>query len=533
MNDASPPPVPSAGPTPVSSPAQLTATGHTIPTQRSHPDGRVSLADGVTLDDPRFANEDLLPVPMERRTWGVYNYTALWVGMAHNIPSWTLASGLVALGMDWKQAVLVIALANVIVLLPMLLTGHAGPKYGIPFPVLARASFGLRGANLPALIRAAVACCWFGIQTWIGGQGIFLLLGKIFGGWASASEVGGYPWTLWLCFVVFWAFELAVIYRGMDALRRFENWAAPFVLIGAVVLLVWMASKAGGFGPLLDQPSELGWGADFWKVFFPSLMGMIGFWATLSLNIPDFTRFGKGQRAQVWGQSLGLPTTMTAFALLSVLVTSGSQAVYGAAIWDPVELSAKTDNVFGLLFALVTVLVATVSVNIAANVVSPAYDLSNLAPKLINFRTGALITGVIGVLVMPWKLTATPELYIFTWLGVVGGLLGTVAGVMIADYWIIRRTVLDLADLYRPHGRYWYTAGWNWRALLAFTIGGTLAVGGSHSAPGKGPFPEDGLIPFLEPLADYGWAVGLFAALFIYVLTSLGSRGGGTLSDRR
>ncbi|MGV9878855.1 NCS1 family nucleobase:cation symporter-1 [Streptomyces sp. NPDC003006] len=474
--------------------------------------------------DPRFTNEDLLPVPPERRTWGVYNYAALWVGMAHNIPSWTLASGLVALGMDWKQAVLVIALANVIVLLPMLLTGHAGPKYGIPFPVLARASFGLRGANLPALIRAAVACCWFGIQTWIGGQGIFLLMGKIFGGWAEVSQVGGYPWTLWLCFVVFWVFELAIIYRGMEALRRFENWAAPFVMVGAVVLLVWMATEAGGFGPLLDQPSELGWGADFWRVFFPSLMGMIGFWSTLSLNIPDFTRFGKGQRAQVWGQTLGLPTTMTAFALLSVLVTSGSQVVYGAAIWDPVELAAKTDNVFGLLFALVTVLVATISVNIAANVVSPAYDLSNLAPKLIDFRAGALITGVVGVLVMPWKLTATPELYIFTWLGVVGGLLGTVAGVMIADYWIVRRTVLDLPDLYRPHGRYWYTAGWNWRALLAFAVGGTLAVGGSHSAPGKGPFPADGLIPALEPLADYGWAVGLLVALGLYCLTSVAHR---------
>ncbi|MDI3385261.1 NCS1 family nucleobase:cation symporter-1 [Streptomyces sp. B-S-A8] len=489
-------------------------------TQRTHPDGRVSLTEGVALDDPRFANGDLLPVPMERRTWGVYNYTALWIGMAHNIPSWTLASGLVALGMDWKQAVLVIALANVIVLLPMLLTGHAGPKYGIPFPVVVRASFGLRGANLPALIRAAVACCWFGIQTWIGGQGIFLLLGKVFGGWTTATEIGGHPWTLWLCFVIFWALELAIIYRGMQTLRRFENWAAPFVLVGAVVLLVWITVQAGGFGPLLDQPSKLGWGEDFWPVFFPALMGMIGFWSTLSLNIPDFTRFGRGQRAQVWGQSLGLPTTMTAFALLSVLVTSGSQVVYGVPVWDPVQLAAKTDNVFGLLFALVTVLIATISVNIAANVVSPAYDLSNLLPKVINFRTGAIVTGVVGVLVMPWKLTATPELYIFTWLGVVGGLLGAVAGVMIADYWIVRRTALDLAGLYDRHGPYWYTGGWNWRALLAFGAGGLLAVGGSHSAPGKGPFPEDGLIPLLRPLADYGWAVGLVTALVLYAATS-------------
>ncbi|HCA87351.1 MAG TPA: nitrate reductase [Streptomyces sp.] len=487
--------------------------------QVGHPDGRVELAEGTRLPDSPFANADLQPVPVADRHWTTYNFTALWVGMAHNIPSWTLASGLVALGMDWKQAVLTIGLGNIIVLLPMLLTGHAGPKYGIPFPVLARASFGLRGANLPALVRAAVACAWFGIQTWIGGQGIYILLGKMFGGgWEDAAPIGGYPWTLWLCFFAFWVFELAVIYRGMETLRRFENWAGPIVLVGAGVLLWWVADAAGGFGPLLDQPSSLGWGADFWKVFFPALMGMIGFWATLSLNIPDFTRFGKGQRAQVWGQTLGLPTTMTLFALLSVLVTSGSQAVYGEPIWDPVALAGKADNAFGLLFALMMVLIATISANIAANVVSPAYDLANLAPRFINFRTGALITGVVGIVIMPWKLIATPELYIFTWLGVVGGLLGTVAGILIADYWIVRRTVLDLTDLYLPGGRYWYTGGWNLRALLAFGVGGLLAVGGSHSAAGKGPFPEDGLIPFLRPLADYGWAVGLTASLLLYTL---------------
>ncbi|GGZ05605.1 NCS1 family nucleobase:cation symporter-1 [Streptomyces poonensis] len=493
-------------------------------------DGRIELAPGVFPADSPFANEDLRPVPLAERKWTTYNFAALWISMAHCIPSWTLASGLVAIGMDWKQAVFTIALANVIVLLPMLATGHAGPKYGIPFPVLARASFGLRGANVPALLRAAVACGWFGIQTWIGGSGIFALGSKITGGeWENAGRIGGQPWPLWLCFLLFWAVQIAIIWRGMNFLRHFENWAAPFVIVGALVLLIWIAVKADGFGELLSQRSELGWGADFWPVFFPALMGMIGFWATLSLNIPDFTRFGAGQRAQVWGQSLGLPTTMTLFALLAVLVTSGSEAVYGEAIWDPVELSARADNVFGLLFALITVLVATVSTNIAANVVSPAYDLANLAPKLITFRTGALITGVIGILIFPWKLISTPEFYIFTWLGVVGGLLGTVAGILIADYWIVRRTILHLADLYTPGGRYWYAAGWNWRAVAAFLVGGVLAVGGSYStvnAEGvrSGPFPADGLIPPLKPLADYGWAVGLATSLLLYVALMGGRR---------
>ncbi|WP_405020886.1 NCS1 family nucleobase:cation symporter-1 [Kitasatospora sp. NBC_00070] len=481
--------------------------------QLVHPDRRVELLPDVALTDPRFANEDLRPVPVADRRWTTYNFLALWVGMAHNVPSWTLASGLVALGMDWKQAVLTIGLANLVVLVPMLLTGHAGTRYGIPFPVFARASFGLRGANLPALLRAAVACAWFGIQSWIGGSAIFLLAGELIGAdWLGASQVGGHPWTQWLSFLLFWLVEMVVIARGMETLRRFENWAAPFVIVGALALLGWISAKAGGFGPLLSQPSALGWGSGFWQVFFPALMGMIGFWSTLSLNIPDFTRFGGSQRAQAVGQALGLPTTMTLFALLSVLVTSGSQAVYGAPIWDPVALAAKMDSTVGILFALVTVLIATLSVNIAANVVSPAYDLANLLPRFVNFRTGALVTGVVGIVIFPWKLVSDPAFYIFTWLGTVGGLLGSVGGVLIADYWLIRRTDLVLADLYRREGRYWYTGGWNWRAVTALAVGGLLAVGGSHG----GPFPADGLIPLLEPLADYGWAVGFGAALLLH-----------------
>ncbi|MDT0344009.1 NCS1 family nucleobase:cation symporter-1 [Streptomyces litchfieldiae] len=467
--------------------------------------------------DGRFANDDLLPVPPERRSWKTYHFAALWIGMAINVPTWTLAAGLIALGMDWVQAVLTIAVANVIVLAPMLLTGHVGPKYGIPFPVLARASFGVLGANVPALLRGLAACAWFGIQTWVGGQSIWFLAGRLFGAgswWNEAGEIGGRAWTLWLCFVLFFLIEVGIILRGMDTLRRFESWAAPVMIVGAVLLLVWIAGEAGGFGPLLDQPSALGWGGDFWEVFFPALMGMIGFWSTLSLNIPDFTRFGSGQRAQVWGQSLGLPTTMAAFALLSVLVTSGSQAVYGEPVWDPAELAARMDNELGVVFALFVILLATLTTNIAANLVSPAYDLSNVAPRRINFRAGALIAAGVGMLMFPWELYENPDIYIFTWLGTVGGLLGTVSGILIADYWLLRATRLEVADLYRASGRYWYRGGWNWRALVAFGAGGVLAVGGSYS----GPYPEDGLIPFLQPLADYGWAVGLGVSFVVHAL---------------
>jgi NCS1 family nucleobase:cation symporter-1 len=243
---------------------------------------------------------------------------------------------------------------------------------------------------------------------------------------------------------------------------------------------------------------------------------MIAFWSTMSLNMPDFTRFSRGQRQQVLGQALGLPTTMTFFSLLAVFITAASQKVYGAPIWDPIQLTGKLHSTAAIVFALFTIVVATLSVNVAANTVSPSYDFSNLVPKLISFRTGGLITGIIGIAIQPWRLLTNPHVYIFVWLGFYGGLLGAVAGVLIADYWLARRTELGLADLYRPHGVYWYGGGWNWRALVAFGTGALLAVGGAWSTPGNGPFPADGLIPALKPLYDYNWVVGFAAALFLY-----------------
>ncbi|RNI21362.1 NCS1 family nucleobase:cation symporter-1 [Flexivirga caeni] len=492
--------------------------------QVENPDGRVELVDTAALHDPALSNHDLVPVPVARRTWNTYNYTALWVGMSHNIPSWLLASGLVAAGMSWQQAVFIILAANVIVLIPILLNGHGGTKYGIPFPVLARSSFGVFGANLPALIRALAATCWFGVQTWIGGEGIFLLAGKMFGsGWANAGHFGGFAWTQWLSFFVFWLIEIAIIVRGIDTLKHFENWAAPVVLVAAIALLVYMWHKAGGVGDILSQPGTLH-GHAFWKAFGPSLMGMIGFWATLSLNISDFTRFGGSQKQQALGQTYGLPTTMTLFALLSVFVTSASEKVYGEVIWDPIQLAARINNWVGTLLALATVMVATLAVNVAANLVSPSYDFANAVPKHINFRRGALITCVLSVLIMPWKLVSDPDIYIFTWLNFVGAILGPVAGILLADYWFVRRRNLVVRDLYtRGRGLYWYRGGWNWIAVLSFVVAALLAGGGSYSALDAkgnktGPFPADGMIPFLKPLADYGWIVGLVSAAIIYTV---------------
>jgi NCS1 family nucleobase:cation symporter-1 len=509
--------------------ATLTPPAQRIGEELVYPDGRHELADDSAIRNSPLYNVDLAPVPIKKRTWNTYNYMALWIGMAHNIPTYLLASGLVALGMAWYQAILTIALANIIVLIPMLANSHAGTKYGIPYPVFARASFGVFGANVAALLRAGVACGWFGIQTWIGGGALYALSGKLFGdGWTNSAMVsfgfGSQHWTLWLSFAIFWAINILIIMRGMNAVRRFENWAAPFVLVVAAGLLVWMVTKAGGFGPIVSQPGTLGWGSKFWLLFPPALMGMIAFWSTLSLNMPDFTRFGKSQRAQALGQILGLPTTMTLFPLAAVLITSATVVVFGKAIWDPVALVGQFDNPLVVIFALFTLAVATLSVNVAANIVSPSYDFSNLAPKLISFRTGGLITGVLGVVIQPWNLLTNPNVYIFTWLNFYGGALGAIAGVLIADYWFMRSTNLKLGDLYRADGQYRYSGGFNWRGLVSLLVGGVLAVGGAYTAPGtQGPFPAKGVIPFLyQPVTfyDYSWVVGLVAAFVCYLALS-------------
>ncbi len=360
--------------------------------------------------DPTLYNEDLAPVPQEKRSWGLYNYASLWVAMSVCIPTYMLSSGLIAGGMSWWQAIGTILLGNLIVLIPMLLNAHAGAKYGIPFPVFVRASFGVRGANIPAVLRALVACGWFGIQTWIGGQAIFSML-KILWPAAAASPAGA-----WVCFFAFWALNIAVIWRGIETIKFLEGIGAPFMLGIGLLLLWWITGKAGGLGPVLSAPSKFHSTAEFLRFFIPSLTGMVGFWATVALNIPDFTRYAKSQKAQMWGQALGLPAAMTLYSFIGVAVTSASAVIFGEPIWDPVVLLGKFNQPVVASIALVALLVATLNTNVAANVVSPSNDFSNLNPRLISFRTGGLITGVIGVLMMPWKLMTDFSSYIFGWL---------------------------------------------------------------------------------------------------------------------
>ncbi|HEX7842143.1 MAG TPA: NCS1 family nucleobase:cation symporter-1 [Kofleriaceae bacterium] len=458
-----------------------------------HPDGRVELRPGEEMSGSRLYNDDLAPVPVAKRTWTTWDYSALWISMAHCIPTYTLASSLISKGMSWWQALLTILVGNVIVLAPILLNSHPGTKYGIPYPVFTRAAYGTTGSNLPALMRALIGCGWFGINAWIGGQALQTFFASIYPGWRDlAGVIRGYPGTQWISFLLFWALNIAVIYRGMELVRRVERFAAPFVLLMTAILVVWAIRAADGLGPIMQRGGT--W-TEFFPTFIPALTATIGFWSTLSLNMPDFTRYGRSQREQAVGQVVALPSTMTVFAAMGVVVTSATAIIFRAPIADPIVLGGKFDNRLIVGIAMFTVVVATLAVNIAANVVSTANDFANAFPSRINFARGGLVTGVIGILMMPWRLYENAERYI-NWLVGYSGAVGSIAGVLIVDYWIFRRTELDLRALYTPDGAYRYTNGWNFPAVVATLVGAGVALLGAFWPP-------------MQPIYDWSWFVGV------------------------
>ncbi|QQS49305.1 MAG: NCS1 family nucleobase:cation symporter-1 [Acidobacteriota bacterium] len=465
-------------------------------------------------------NRDLAPTTIRERTWTTWNIAALWIGMSVVITTYTLAGGFISAGMTWGQAMVTILLGNTIVLIPMVLNAHAGTKYGVSFPVLCRASFGTIGANIPAVLRAIVACGWFGIQTWIGGAAIDALFGAIWGGWNGIFGGGailGVAVHTWIACTVFWLIEVLIIIRGIDGIKYLESWSAPLLLVGGVVLLYWAASRAGGLGRALDASSALQReSGNFWSIFPGALTASVGYWATLSLNIPDFTRYARSQKSQMLGQALGLPFTMTAFAFIGVAVTSSTLLIYGEAVPDPVELMKRFDSLPAIVFGALVIFAAQISTNMAANVVSPSNDFSNLNPKLISYVGGGLITAVIGILMMPWKLLATAGDYIFTWLIGYSGLMGAIAGILICDYWVLRRGRLDLEALYDPKGEYSYSSGVNWRAVVALVIAVAPVVPGflnAASTPGgkvSNPGPADRLY-------DYAWFITFGLGFLLYL----------------
>ena len=459
---------------------------------------RAGFYDASLAPDTRLWNADLAPTQPAQRTWTTYNFIALWFSMSMEVTTYMLAASLIAGGMNWVQAILTILLGNLIVLVPMLLNAHAGAKYGIPFPVFVRASFGPLGANVPAMLRAVVACGWFGIQSWIGGQAIFAMVNVL------SPKTEHMAWVLWVCFLGFWALNMAVVWRGVESIRFLQSYSAPFMIVMSGLLLGFMLHKAGGFGPMLSAPSRFTNRHDFLHFFFPSLTAMVGYWATLSLNIPDFTRYAKNQESQVVGQGFGLPVAMLLYSFLGIAVTSASTVVFGEPVWNPVTLLGRFHQPWVAFLGLIALLVATLNVNIGANVVGPSNDFANLAPRWISFRTGGLITGFLGLAMMPWKLMATFGSYVFGWLVGYSGLLGPVAGIMVADYFVLRHTQLDTPSLYRRNGIYEYSGGVNPRALAALVLGVVVALVGRF-------------VPALAFLYDYAWFLGFFVAGGVYL----------------
>jgi cytosine/uracil/thiamine/allantoin permease len=553
--------------------------------------------------DASLSNADILPTPIKERTWNKWHIASLWVGMSVCIPTYMLAAQMIMGGLSWKEALMMILLGNIIVAIPMIFNGHAGTKYGIPFPVLGRASFGFHGIQIPSLLRALVACGWFGIQTWLGGLAFVAIAGVVLGNPdlmdSFAAQFAG--------FILFWFINMYFVWKGTESIRVLETLAAPILILIGALMLWWGVSNAGGFAKVLDSSNEFskptvvltetgssltaqlnllkdesgkvraqnyrsifyegdldkedqerlnaatyvslqdtltfpatekdktlaiqfkGLAADGKKTpessvvsvqvsdgnadggtsfmtYLLWLTAMVAFWATLALNIPDITRYAKSQKDQAIGQFLGLPTTMVLYSFIGVAVTCAAIIIFddllitADAPWDPVRLLARFDDQPVLLiFAQLGLLIATLSTNIAANVISPANSFANLYPEKISFRMGGYITGILGILIMPWKLLGLIIGFLLTY----GAILGPVVGILLADYFVVNKKDLALEELYQKEGRYRYANGWNPIALLALGAGIILVLLGMF-------------IPALKPLYDTGWFVGFGVSFAIY-----------------
>lgn len=475
-----------------------------------------SIKENISRSADDLWNQDLAPTTDKTRTWNWKSYAALWIAMVVCVPTYMLAGGLVAEGMAWWQAVITVLLGNIIVLVPMILIGHAGAKYGIPFPVLLRSAFGTKGARIPALARGLVACGWFGINTWVGGSAIYVIINGLTGNSIVGETLPflGIDFGQFVCFLGFWAMHLYFIKNGTESIRKLETYAAPFLIIMGLILLGWAYVKAGGFGEMLSAPSQFIVGGakegQFWSVFIASLTAMVGFWATMALNIPDFTRFAKSQKDQIIGQAIGLPLPMALFAFISVAVTSATVTIYGEAIWDPVALAARMGGL-GVVVALSALVIATLTTNLAANVVAPAYGFSNLNPRKISFKLGGYITAGIGIAIFPWKLMETAGGYLFVWLIGYSALLGPIAGILIADYYMVRKSKLDLDALFDHQGQY---GAWNKAGLIALIVGILPNLPGFLSKAGL----VENVPTLFVNIYDYAWFVGLSVAATLYLI---------------
>ncbi|WP_077490857.1 NCS1 family nucleobase:cation symporter-1 [Sinomonas mesophila] len=452
----------------------------------------------------RLYNEDLAPA--EHRRWGFYSLFAMWMSDIHSLGGYTFAAGLFALGLGAWQVFLALVVGIIIVFLLMNLSGYAGQKMGIPYPVLARISFGTFGANLPALIRAFVAIAWYGIQTWLASRAVIVIALQV---WPeleglTRNDFLGESTLGWMGFLLMWALQLYLLRHGMETIRRFQDWAGPAVWAVMALLVVYILANAG-WTVSLDLP---GGTAAFGvaHAFSAAVALTVTYFSTLLLNFCDFSRFAPTRKA-VWTANLwGLPVNFMAFSVVSVVVTAGTFAVYGEHIYDPVEIVGRIDSIWAMLLGAVTFAVATLGINVVANFVSPAYDLSNVWPAKIDFRRGGLAAAVIALLITPWNLFNSPVV-VNLFLGGLGALLGPLFGIIMIDYYVLRRQHVVVRDLFREEGYYAYTGGWNAKAIVSFAVSAVPAV-------------ILALVPAFGALAPFSWFIGAAVAAVVHYAIS-------------
>ena len=469
-----------------------------------------------TIDNP-FWNKDLDPIALEGRTWSTYNFIALWISMVIAPGTFMLGSGLIASGMNWWQAGITMFVGSMIVVVPIILTGCIGTKYGISFPIVLRVCFGMHGAKLIALVRGAVACCWFGISSWIGSGAVFAFLRLFFPSIQNfVVESLELNYIQFACFIAFICLEIFIICKGMHGIKFITSYSTPILIIFSVILFVWAWVKAGSFSAVLSASCSLQHGNEinFGYIFLPSLTAIVGVWCALSLSIPDFTRYAKSQKSQIVGQSLSLPFAMTLYSFLGVFVAGTSILIYGTAIWNPDALIEKFDNPIASGIATLVLIVSVLTTNLAANIVSPANDISNLFPRLISFRTGGVVACILGIFIFPWKILADPYSYIFVWLTSYPPVMGAIAGIIISDYYLVRKRKIVLSETFNRSGIYSYTNGWNITAFITVILAVIPIIPGFISKF----YPKCGNVfpNWIIHISDYGWWISSLIAITLY-----------------
>ncbi|KAM0938821.1 putative purine-cytosine permease [Dioscorea sansibarensis] len=477
-----------------------------------------SISNNTNLDSN--TNSDLSPTSSSNKTFTSWDFATLWISMIIGIPSYYLAGSLVDLGMSWWQGVATIFLANFLLLVPLLLTSIPGTKHGIPFPVLARSSFGVSGAHIPTLLRALIGCGWFGIETWIGGEAIVLLLPSQLKNsipFAFVPLPGLDIYLLqFICYSIFCLVQICIIWRGIEGINKLEKYSAPVLVALTFALLQWSYQNAGGFSRMLSLSSRLN-RSEFWSLFFPAITANIGFWATVALNIPDFTRFARSQKDQIIGQ-IGLPIFMGLFTFVGLAITSSTEVIFGRVISDPIRLLGMIGGQWTKILAILGIGLATITTNIAANVVAPANALTNLCPEWFTFQRGALVTALLGAAFQPWKLLRSSESFVYTWLLGYSAIMGPIAGIILTDYYLVKHMELDVDALYSqsPQGAYFYQNGFNVVAIMSLVVGILPIIPGFLHKLGILP----NTLELFVVLYNNAWFVGFFLSSLMYWILS-------------